>query len=321
MSKLLYKEQLKEYLQKHTNRKIAAAIFKSITSQYKKKTEIGRLREKASSNPSELMYAIEGLKEKILKDKEFSASVVPTVISSGEARNLLFSNEKEPTEESVYFWLSTLLTGFASGSAVVNLINVDERAKEDFRDDLIGRKVIIEGKVDREKLQNISGRLPFTEYTFAFELLNYFMFWCRTKLMELQDRKQLEKWRRIGIIENLPQLIGVRDDTALVVYWIPRREKRKAEFIPRIRDFTVRWYSDFLENFKIEQPPLGKFLSSLYVPGSKESGITLDKFIFYLLRGEINGELIEELVNSKAEGLTRRKPSPILWAEYFFSKL
>jgi hypothetical protein len=123
-------------------------------------------------------------------------------------------------------------------------------------------------------------------------------------------------------IESFPMLAEVPNDTVLLV--CKMRGKRAVDLIPRAREFMNRWYSDFIayETTEITDPPLGRFLSSLYVRGSEESENALDKFLFYLLRGEVNGEILEELINLKVEeSMKKTKPLPMLRARYFFSRL
>jgi len=320
LSNVSYEERIASYLQNPVNRANAVTIFSMITSQYKRNTEVGILRQEAFNDNSKIMSSIERLQEKILKDEEYSASIIPTVISSDEAKNLLFSNEIKPTKESIYFWLFCILTGFASGSSIVNLANLDENAMKDFRSELIKRKGILRGRVDRIVLQEITGRLPFTEYSFAFELLNYFVFWFRNKRLAEQGDFS-ENLRKMGVTdEDIPELVGVKDDTALVVYSIPMGKKRRVEFIPRTKNFIARWYSSFLTNPTVQQPQLGRFLSSLYVPGSKEFRSVMNKFLFYLLRDEVDGPLLEELLNMKIDELPKTV-RPLWHAKFFLSKL
>jgi len=320
MSDRTYKKKIADYLHSPVNRANAVTIFSMITSQYKTNTDVGRLRQEVLKDNSRLMLAIERLQEKILQDEEYSASIIPTVISSGEARNLLFQNEIRPTAEGVYFWLFYILTGFASGFSIVSLINLDDKAIEDFRNDLIQRKGILRGRVDRLIFQEITGRLPFSEYAFGFELLNYFVFWFRNK--QLMEKAQFEEdLKKMGVTdEEIPKLVGVKDDAALVVYSIPRGKKRRAEFIPRTKNFIARWYSSFLTNPNIPQPQLGRFLSSLYVSSSKESRGFMDKFLLYLLRDEVDGTLLDEMLGIRVDEMTK-SVRPLSYARFFFSKL
>jgi len=315
-----YEERIADYLHSPVNRANAVAIFSLITSQYKKNTDVGRLRQEALKDNSKLMSAIERLQEKILQDEEYSASIIPTVISSDEARNLLFCNEIRPTTEGIYFWLFYILTGFASGFSIVSLINLDEKAVEDFRNDLIQHEGILRGRVNRSVFQEITGRLPFSEYAFGFELLNYFVFWFRNK--QLMEKAQFEEdLKKMGVTdEEIPKLVGVKDDAALVVYSIPRGKKRRVEFIPKTKNFIARWYSSFLTNPNIAQPQLGRFLSSLYVSSSKESRSVMDKFLLYLLRDEVDGTLIEEMLGIRVDEMTK-SVRPLPHARFFFSKL
>ena len=63
-----------------------------------------------------------------------------------------------------------------------------------------------------------------------------------------------------------------------------------------------------------------RFLASLYVPSSKESRSLLDKFIFYLLRDEVESSLLEGLLNMKITEL--QKTVRLLWyAQFSFSKM
>jgi hypothetical protein len=146
------------------------------------------------------------------------------------------------------------------------------------------------------------------------------VFWFRNK-QQVEQRDFAENLRKKGIIdEDIPELVEVKEDTALVVYSVPMGKKRTVEFIPKTKSFIARWYSSFLTNPMIQQPPLGRFLSSLYVPNSKESSSVMNKFLLYLLRDEVAGILLEQLLTMKTEGISKAI-RPLSHAKFFFSKL
>lgn len=259
----------------------------------------------------------------MIGDGEFSASIIPTIISARRARNFLFSNERKPTESEIYYWLYLTLSGLYSGPIIVNLTNVGEKAKDDFVKDIRSQEIIVKSNkaINWKKLVKICGPMPFREYTFAFVFLNYFVYWYREKLKEKLKREEYQKkLSEMGVTQVVMSDLGVADEACLYVCVV--RGKRTMDFIPKVKEFISRWYSNFFSNPDLEYPPLGRFLSSLYVIGSEESAEIMNKFLYYLLRGEINGELLEKLTILKADNILKNeKRWGIFEASNFFSKL
>lgn len=320
------REKLDEYLRKEVHRISASAIFDRLTRQCTA-GKIKEIKEKIKGGEIEYLHqGIEYVKNSILEKREFMAYLVPTVVSYEKARSFLFSNEKEPTEEDVYNWLYLLLTGVHGVSQrnlfVVNLLNVSEEVKDRFFMELISDKVFVpkDRGIDLKRLSDIcDGPMPFTgEYTFAFLYLNYFMNFCRRLPKE---PKMFEKWGLTDLLEKS----GVTNETTLLTIEIPSRgEKSKIYFVPKVAEFAIKWYSEFFLDPNIKYPQLGKFISSLYVIHRQYrefSAGLLNKFLYYLLHGEVNGELLEKLIRLKVGVMEAGEVRPISEARYFFSKL
>jgi len=319
------KEILEHFLNKRINIELASAIFDQITSQYTS-GEFRDLRSKIDRDSNQIWLGIEKLKEKAIKEGEFSASIIPTIITAERARNFLFSNEKSPTESEIYYWLYLTLSGLYSGPIIVNLSNVNEKTRDVFMKDILNQQIIVKTNkaINWKKLVKVCGPMPFAEYTFAFVFLNYFVYWCREKSREkLEGEKYLEQLGKRGareIIQDILPDIGITNETCLYICQV--KGKRTMDFIPKVKEFISRWYSDFFSNPNLKFPPIGRFLSSLYVIGSKESAETMNKFLYHFLRGEVNGELLEKLVILKADNILKNeKHWGIFEASNFFSKL
>jgi hypothetical protein len=102
----------------------------------------------------------------------------------------------------------------------------------------------------------------------------------------------------IGLPKVIPDL-GVDDSISLVFFNIPK-QKKEMHIFPRLKDFIVKWYYDYLTG--AEDVDLLFFLSSLYVTDKdyqKISDAVMNKFIYYLLRGYINGELLTDIISIK----------------------
>jgi len=319
------KTALKRFLKQTKNRACASIVFQLLTNQYTT-GELAEIRRKISEDTSKIREGIEFLKNKILKDREFSASIVPTIVSSDRARNFLFANEKEPTEEEIYYWLYMILSGLYSGTYVLNLINVDEKAKDNFRSILISNRVMFSDKrgVDRKMLAKVCrGPIPSGEHVFAFAFLNYFMYWQKKQMKtEFRKREWGDMLDEFGLPRSLVENWRITDETTLVIFDLPR-EKRKMYYIPRMKDFIQKWYSNFFLDPKMEYPPLGMFVSSLYTREYRDiSSSLLNKFLYYLLQGSVNGELLEKLTSLKTEYvLSAKRQIGIVHAKNFFSKI
>lgn len=324
------RKKLNEYLRKEVHRISASAIFDRLTRQ----CTAGKIKEiKKKIRGGELEYlqqGIEYIKNSILGKREFIAYLVPTVVSYEKARSFLFSSEKEPTEEDVYNWLYLLLTGMYGISQrnlfVVNLLNVREEMKSKFFKGLVHDGIFIpkKGGMDLKRLSAIcQGPMPFIgEHTFAFLYLNYFINFCKERIQEESEKYDLQKWGLAGLLDDL----GVTNETTLLSIEIPSRgEKSKMYFVPKVAEFATRWYSEFFSNPDIKYPQLGRFISSLYVihPQYREfSAGLLNKFLYYLPHGRVNGELLEKLIRFKATYVMETgEARTISEARYFFSKL
>jgi hypothetical protein len=222
-----------------------------------------------------------------------------------------------------------LLSGLYSGTCVLNLIDVDEKAKDKFRRSLISDRVMFADRrgVNREMLSQVcQGSIPSGEHVFAFAFLNYFLYWwknqMKTELEKLEKKKRGDLLDEMGLPRSLIEDWRITDETTLVVFDFPR-EKRKMYYIPKMKDFIQKWYSDFFLDPGIEFPPLGMFVSSLHAKEYRNlSGPLLNKFLYYLLRGSVNGELLEKLVSLKTKYIVSIKRGVgIIYGKNFFSKL
>lgn len=331
------KRRLEQYLRTRTHRICASAIFLRLTKQCTGGKIAEVKRRIGEGKVDHLDEGIKYIRERILEKREFMAYLIPTVISKERGRSFLFSNEKEPTEEDVYYWLYLILSGIygASGKAfyIVNLLDAADEAKSRFLDHLINEGTIVlkrpeEAKrgINMHKLSEICrGTLPFSgEHVFTFACLNYFMYFCKQRMRSPPQKLEglIDKWGTPKLLEEW----GITDKTALLTIEIPTRGKKsKMYFFPEMGKFARRWYSDFFSTREIEYPQLGRFVASLYVMDKRYRDLSanlLNKFLFYLLRGEVNGELLEKLVRLKAiYALETGRPATISQASYFYSKL
>jgi hypothetical protein len=322
------RERLMYFLKNKTNNQCAKNIFNMLTAQYTS-GEMKAIRKRIEKNSSKVIDGIEFLKTKVLEDKEFSASIVPTIISSGSARNFLFSNEKEPTEDEVYEWLYLTLTSLYSRTYLVNLINVNEETKKCFREELLSTRVMLPDRrgIDAKQLNKVCPvPLCSGEHVLAFSILNYFVYWCKQQLLQGKEVKNLEKIIR-DLLPNLELQWGITDETALIIFDVPR-QKKKMYYIPKVNGFIQRWYAEYFIDPKQISPPLGQFMASLYVMNPRYRKVSedlLNKLTYYLLRNEPHGEILEKCVLLKTESILadkqQKRKMGIRCADMFYSKI
>lgn len=293
------KEKLRQWLNDDLNREYAELLFRKLTPQYTT-GEIAELKRNG-----QIFSAIEKIAERSMEDEEYSAAIIPTYISSGKARNFLFLGEEEPTEDEIFSWFYLLLSSVRWGDCLINLINIDESLKENFRKRLIGSNIITSsGRVDTGEIKRIFGiniNIPSDSHIISFAFLNFFMAWHkRMKFIEEVENE----FNFLGI-DDLFVGWEITDETTLVlINTAGKGGKKEMYFIPKIKSFLYEWYSNFFENPEIKYPPIGRFIFSLYIADKnyrdKSSGL-LNKFLYYLLRGHVNGNLLDKLLLLKID--------------------
>jgi len=312
-----YQVLLEDFLKDKRNRRYAAVILNKLTSQHRHGV-IAEIRNKGFySFVEELERIIDYLVNDSIKKRRYTASILPTMISPQQAPNFWFKNEKEPTKEEIYRLLYIILTGLYRGNLVINLDNIDSLLISDFREWLISKETLIlpeekvAGGLDTSKIMselNIRS-FPLSEFGFTLLLSSYFSKWLKEGIKMKTEWKQ--KMEELGLPSTLSDA-GINDTATLIVCNL-HRQKKEMHIFSRFKEFILRWYGDFLRN-KTESIDLILFLSSIYVRHKDYREISekmMDKFIYYLLRGSISGELLVNLVNLKVKyELKERKGSP-----------
>lgn len=326
---MTYETLLKKFLSRKSNRIYASNILIKLTGQH----QHGFIAETRKSGLITFIDRMDDIINELVEDstekkKRYTASILPTAVSPEMAPNFWFKNEKKPTREETYRLLYLLLTSLYRGNYLFNLDNVAPAIREDFREWLIEKKVLIlreerGGGINlKEVLSDLSLPVfPLSEFGFSLLMLSYFVSWLKYKVQHYSKMLQLLKEK--GFSTFLSE-ISV-DETATLVLFNIHRQKKEMHLIPRVKDFVIKWYTDFInDNKPIE---LLLFLSSLYITHEdyrELSERTLDKFIYYLMRGYVNGELLTEAINLKVKYELKEivgKPFPIREARNFMRKI
>jgi hypothetical protein len=324
-----YQNLLEKFLDDRQNSKYAAGILLKLTGQHRHGS-IANIRKKGMTAITDnVKDIITYLVEDSINKRRYTASILPTIVSPQLAPNFWFRNEKEPTEEEVYRLLYLLLSGLYQGNYVVNLDNVNISLREKFRRSLIEENILIfpeentRGGINLKEVFNNLGisRFPLSEFGFSLLILSYFVHWVKDRT-EISDF--IQKMKNMGISLALDK-VGINDTITLIICNI-HRQKKEMYIIPRLKDFIIKWYEDFLID-KEDSISLLSFLSSLYVTHKdyrKTADQVMNKFIYYLLKGYVNGELLVDLVNLKIkyEFKERKgKPHAIRKPRDFFGKI
>lgn len=349
-----YRDLLEKFLEDETNRKYALPIVKRLLQQrFRSGYYIvkGKIKVKESELENNILNIFEALIDKSVgEDRKYDASLIPTIISIDNAPNFYIGKES-PTEEEVYRFLYLIISGIYRGSYIVNLDNVNEKIRDDFRKYLINEKILIlpsekeEGGVDLQKMMDSIGIkvIPHLDrFIYSFILLSSFVTWLKEMYVDESEWKELDK--ELGASSILEE-VGINEDVTLVVCYLPeqkkdksRRKKRKKKeskkekskkeiyFFPRLKSLISKWYGDYLIG-KEDSPFIVDFIFSTYVSDKdyrELSSSLLNKFLYYFLNGYVNGELLSKLINLKISYELKKKTKQIYGfsnASRFFSEL
>jgi len=322
---------IKEFLGTEVNRNYCLPVVRKLLQQRLRKGFYivkGKIRVPRDDLKENILPIFEALIEKSI-DEGYDASLVPTIISKDQAPNFYVSEER-PKQDELWHWIKLMITGVYKDNYIFNLDNVSNELIKDFRLDLVNKKLIIFkrereseginiGEISRKFGAGFRARY-LTEFLFAFLCVSYFVAWIKERQEEESFRELTEGW--------LPKVIekfGVTDDATLVVF-ILHRQKKRVYFIPKLKDFILRWYDDFLQG-KEERPSIISFMSSFYIVDKNYRELSLsllNKFLYYFLNGYINGELLTNMVNLKIKyelKEKRKRPYPIQGVKGFLRKI
>jgi hypothetical protein len=312
-----YKKLLEDFLKEESNRQYALPIAKKLLQQRKRKGYyVVKGKIKMPEDKLDISLFFQNLIEKCVKeDKEFDSSLLPTVISPQQAPNFYIGKEI-PEEEEIYRFLYLILSGIYKGPYIINIDNVDEKIRNEFRSYLIREeKLILPGKkgegVNIKKILSDLGvqvAPQLDEFIYSFVIFSAFASWIK----KIEERENLIKEiEELGLTSMLEK-IGINDDATLIIFYIPRK-KKEMYIIPKIKNLLLTWYEDYLKS-KEDYPSVVKFIFSNYVSDKqyrKLSASLLNKFLYYFLNGYVNGELLNKLVNTKIYYELRKKSKGI----------
>jgi len=307
-----YKTLLEDYLQNELNRKYSAKILSKLLQQRFRKGMyvIGRGSQAKRFSEMELYsksFEVCNSLVAHVKSKGYDASVVPTTISNDLAPNFRIQ-ETLPDEGELWRFLYLLVTGLHYRDFVVNLDKVPPELTNAFRQVLIKNEYLVfrqefTGLNVQKMLSDLKvPKMLLKEFIFSFLVLTYFIkFW--------KDRKQYKE-----LLESLPSNLRmvdyppINDDATLVVFSLPR-EKKQMFIFPRLQGLIARWFEYDFDDV----PSVAKFVFSLYIPDKKyrdKSLGFLNKFLYYLLRNEVNGDLLDKLIIDKISFELKREEKP-----------
>lgn len=308
-----YRAVLENYLSNEQNRKYSAPVLKMLLRQRFRGGVyvIGRGSESSKFSENDL-YAkpfeiCESLVAYLRNKREYDASVIPTIISSEQAPNFRIQ-EMEPDEETLWRFLYLLITGLHYREIVVNLDNVPLELFQIFRDTLIREEYLVFGErltgLNMSKM--LSGlkapKMPPKEFILSFLVLTYFVkFW-----KDIKQKK--EKLESLPSAMRMMEYPPISDNATLIVFTIPRGKKQMFVF-PRLQSLITRWYKKYSDDV----PAVARFVFSLYISDKKyqdKSLETLNKFLYYLLRNEVNGDLLNKLVVDKLSYELKKEGKP-----------
>ncbi len=264
------------------------------------------------------------LLETLVKSQEegYSTLIFPTIISSGRAPNFYLAGEREaPQEEEAWKTLYLLLTSVQFRDTLLNLDNVAEEGRRDWRLKLMPESASASFKMIISELELRSRNIgPF------FLSLLAIAYWVRRVKLSISGPSKSRGILQKEWIDKLKEKYGFRDDTVLVVFRMGRG-KKEVHYFGALSQFIIKWFKEYIEGGEQRQS-LITFLDSLTSISSNRTNAELvsevrEKFVFHLLKyHEINGELLAQLVELRVQDtLNSKKPFGVMSAQDFFARL
>ncbi|MEM2588785.1 MAG: hypothetical protein QXT44_03135 [Candidatus Bathyarchaeia archaeon] len=322
-----YKEMLFKFLEDDLNVQYCLPIVKKLLQANFRGgnfvVTIDKNNEKLIVKPDEIKTQVQTVLDFVVKKallEGYNVLVTPCIISKEQAPNF-YLEEEIPKPEELWRFLYLLLTGVHSFDYVLNLENTPAKITENFRKWLMNKNYLVisterSGLNVKELLSSlkIPKGLALEEFIMSFIFLSYFAkFWKDTK-------EEIEIARDSGTF-----LSEIPDDTSLVIFVLSRQKKRMYVF-PRLKEILTKYYGDFfLSDDQI--PSICRFIFSLYISDVNYREICvgiLNKLLYYLLQGHINGELLSRAIELKTNYELKKKEHKIFGlqnAPQFFTKL
>lgn len=332
------KELFYKFVENKNNVPLYFPIVKNLLRQRKSGNKYkikgyGEIKQEDLTDPIKVAEVFDYLIKNSIKNKNYDASIFPTLISKNEAPNFYFKNEK-PAEEEIYWILYLLFSGLSYRDYVINLYNVNEKLREDFRKFLINEEKTIFlsssgasfdiGKAISSILEYRSNKkinFKIKEFILSFVFLLSFIRWIKKNLENKKEENILSDIEEI--LPDYLEKLDIRENVGLVVFNIPKT-KKEIYFFPRIKKIILRWCSNYLLG-KTDRLDIAYTIFSFYIPHKDyvdKSVDLLNKFLYYFLQNRIDGKLLNELIILKIEySLKERKKSNIMFAKTFFEKL
>lgn len=326
-----WENKFKEFFKEEINKNFAYPIFSrflfgQITGGEKRKklNDINYYRKHFFDLIEELYELDEGL-------KEYTASFFPTLIAPKQAENFYLRNERKPDKEELYCYLYLISSGiYTNNGFLINLLTEKEEGWESFVKKLKNEEAAIFIKKENNYPNGLKKEFlmkylyvkinfpPITKNIFIFILINFFVVWW------LKEKNKIT----ISSLDDLDKKLekaGIDKTATLVLFDYSGREKKKVFFYPRINKFIEQWYFDYLKTGDKKHIFLPKFLSNFLINDKQFKDLSLsylDKFLYYLLRGHINGEILDKLINLRIKYNFKNKIYyPILGADKFYASI
>ncbi|MCM8787735.1 MAG: hypothetical protein NC935_06770 [Candidatus Omnitrophica bacterium] len=327
----------REYFKEKSNRIFAYRIFSDfLFSQIRGKAEKRKKLDNRDYYINNFFDLIDFLYEDLIKMKNYSTTIFPTLISIKEAENFYFINEKQPEREEIFYYLyllSTSIYTYRGNRYLINLISDNKKGWESFISEIkkeeagifiINKEsspISIDGLNTSKINSYLNSKIPFSlksRNVFIFALINFFVVWW------LKERRKII----ITSLEDLDKKLkdeNIDDSATLVLFDFSGNEKKKIYFYPRLNKFIEKWYFDYLKSQDDKDIFLPKFLANFIIYDKKYQNLStnyLDKFLYYLLKDQVNGELLDKLINLHINyNFKEKKFLPIREANKFYAAI
>jgi len=256
---------------------------------------------------------------KFMNEKRFVAHIFPSIISYDKAVNFYLDKRYKPSREDIIKYLYLLSSGLSirynrNDICIFNIDNMEVDKWRWIKKLLTTDQILVLDRIgstiDYRVLSNKTAYLPLTPFCFTLQLISY----IGISILGTEDIDELD--------ENVLTEYGITSD--VYIYLITRRgPKTESYTIGRLDNLYLRYMRTTEDIYSILY-----FLQSLYIRDEdyvEQSTNLMDKFVYYLLNGYINGELLDKMILLKIKYELSKPPGEAIYgvrrAREFFGKL
>lgn len=323
-----WENKFKEHFSKIENRIFVYSLISNLLFGH---FTTGEKRKKLNNVDFYLKNFFPLIEELYFQKLDYQTSIFPTFISYDRGKNFAFRSEKKPDKEEVYRIIYLMLTGIyiPSSNLLISMDSSEESLWESFTKHLKKEENAVVIKDPKNDLPaGINYRFIYEylkfkgfplgyPHIFTFAFLNFFVVWW------LKEKEKIKISDPFTIGKELTKK-GLSDDVNLIVFYFSKEAGNKVYFFSKLNSFIIKWYGDYLLSSEDKDLILPNFLSNFLIFDKKYKDLsfhTMEKFVYYLLQGYVNGELLDKLIRLKVDHSLKTSRKPLFLTDKFYEKL